>query len=308
MRKLPLVCLLSAGAGLAACSGDSTSAPSNALAVDMTAFAAAPAGFDQLSTSFNGSASTTSFLPTFERNDHGGDGDRHGFGPLGKGPGFGIGFMGGGLGSSFLGDGIGFFLSHESDNCAFDSATGIHTCTATKRGGLTITRTVEFTTASGTPQQKLDSTTDAVTTTTGVTGTVTRHDSSSSVIDESSSAKVSGLSSASTVRTVNAKTAGTETTQGGSFMGIAFTSKRISGDTVTNLTFNKQGGPTFPTGGTVVRSMSVTVTLDGSTPATSTRRELITYDGSNTAKVVITHDATTQNCTLPLPFGHLACQ
>lgn len=307
MRKLPLICLLSAGAGLAACSGDSTSAPSNGLAVDMTAFAAAPAGFDQLSTSFNGSPSTSAFLPTFDRDDHD-HGRNHGFGPFGKGPGFGLGFMGGGLGSSFLGEGIGFFLAHESDNCAFDATTGIHTCTTTKRDGLTITRTLEFTTAAGVAEQKLDSATDAVMTTTSVTGTTTRHDSSSSTIDASSSATVSGLSSASTVRTVNATSAGTEKTDGGSFMGISFTATRMAGDTVTGLTFNKKGGPLFPTAGTVVRSMSVTVTLQGSTPATSTRREVITYDGSNTAKVVITHDATTQNCTLPLPFGHLTCQ
>jgi hypothetical protein len=54
--------------------------------------------------------------------------------------------------------------------------------------------------------------------------------------------------------------------------------------------------------------MKVTVTVSGQSPATTTRREVITYDGSATAKVVITHDGTTQNCTLPLPFGHLTCQ
>jgi hypothetical protein len=54
--------------------------------------------------------------------------------------------------------------------------------------------------------------------------------------------------------------------------------------------------------------MTVTVTLSGQSPATSSRREVITYDGSTTAKVVITEDGTTQNCTLPLPFGRLSCQ
>ncbi|MFI5228080.1 MAG: hypothetical protein ACHQWU_03360 [Gemmatimonadales bacterium] len=307
MRKVSLICLLSVGAGLAACSGDSTSAPSNGLVVDMTAFAAAPAGFDQLSTSFNGSPTASSFLPTFDRGDQG-ENQRHSFGPLGKGPGFGIGLMGGGLGKSFLGEGIGFFLAHDSDNCAFDSATGIKTCTVTKRNGLTITRTLEFAAAGGAPQPQVDATTDAVTTTTAVTGTVTRRDSSTSTIDAASTATVSGLSSASTVRTVNGKAQGTETTNGGSFMGIAFSATRTAGDTITDLTFNKTGGPNFPTGGTVVRSMTVNVTLQGSTPATSTRREVVTYDGSSTAKVVITHDAATQNCTLPLPFGRLTCQ
>jgi hypothetical protein len=34
---------------------------------------------------------------------------------------------------------------------------------------------------------------------------------------------------------------------------------------------------------------------------------VITYDGSATAKVVITLNGVTENCTLPLPHGRLAC-
>ena len=44
-----------------------------------------------------------------------------------------------------------------------------------------------------------------------------------------------------------------------------------------------------------------TVTYTGKTPTTSTRREVITDDGSATAKLVITQDATTKDCTIPLP-------
>jgi hypothetical protein len=58
----------------------------------------------------------------------------------------------------------------------------------------------------------------------------------------------------------------------------------------------------------IVRSMTVTVTVSGQSPAQSSRREVITYNGTATATVVITEDGTTQNCTLPLPFGHLSCQ
>jgi hypothetical protein len=53
--------------------------------------------------------------------------------------------------------------------------------------------------------------------------------------------------------------------------------------------------------------MSATVTKDGSAPSTSSRSEVITYDGSATAKVVITHDGVTKNCTKPLPHGRLTC-
>jgi hypothetical protein len=64
----------------------------------------------------------------------------------------------------------------------------------------------------------------------------------------------------------------------------------------------------YPTAGTVIRAMSATVTVSGQSPSTSSRREVITYDGSATAKVVITQDGTTQNCTLPLPHARLTCQ
>jgi hypothetical protein len=53
--------------------------------------------------------------------------------------------------------------------------------------------------------------------------------------------------------------------------------------------------------------MNASVTITGQSPAVSSRREVVTYDGSATAKVVITHDSTTQNCTLPLPRGRLTC-
>jgi hypothetical protein len=51
----------------------------------------------------------------------------------------------------------------------------------------------------------------------------------------------------------------------------------------------------------------VAVTSSGSTKS-STRREVITYDGSSTAKVVITKDGVTQTCTQALPHGRLSCQ
>jgi hypothetical protein len=64
----------------------------------------------------------------------------------------------------------------------------------------------------------------------------------------------------------------------------------------------------YPTAGQIIRAMSATVTITGQTPTTSTRREVITYDGTATAKVVVTQNGTTQNCTLPLPHGRLTCE
>ena len=54
-----------------------------------------------------------------------------------------------------------------------------------------------------------------------------------------------------------------------------------------------------PASGSVVRVMSVTVTRGGSSTSSS-RREVVTYNGTDTATVVITKDGTTSTCKLPL--------
>ncbi len=38
-----------------------------------------------------------------------------------------------------------------------------------------------------------------------------------------------------------------------------------------------------------------------------TRREVVTYDGSRTASIVITQDGETTTCSVPLPRGRLSC-
>jgi hypothetical protein len=279
-------------------------APSSQLAISMTsAYSVAPAGFDQLSTSFNADPGAGAFQPQFDRHGHG----PGGFGPHGVGPGFGLGFMGGGLGGRFLGDGLGPMHVHDG-SCAFSSSTGLLTCTSTMHG-LTVTRVSKITTAAGVVQEKPDSTTNTIVSTVTVSGTVTRRDSSKSEVSESSTQTVTGLAKGSAQRTVNGASAGTETTTGTSAQG-AFTAKRVAGDTITGVVIPVPTADTktYPTAGIVIRSMTVTVTISGQSPAVSSRREVITYDGSATAKVVITHDGTTQNCTLPLPHGHLTCQ
>jgi hypothetical protein len=280
-------------------------APSSQLAITMaSAYSAAPAGFDQLSTSFNASGSVGAFQPEFDRGGRG----HGGFGPLGGGPGFGLGFMGGGLGGPFLGDGLGPMHSDDS-SCSFSSGTGLVTCTATTRDGLTVTRVTKYTTTAGQVQPARDSTTNTVVSTVTVSGTATRRDSSKSEVNESSNQTVTGLAKGSTQRTMNGTSAGTENTTGTSSQG-AFTAKRVTGDTIKGVVIPVPATttPTYPTAGTVIRAMSATITISGQSPTASLRREVITYDGSATAKVVITHDGTTQNCTLPLPRGHLTCQ
>ena len=219
--------------------------------------------------------------------------------------------MGGGLFGPFLGDGPGHLIRSDS-SCTYSATTGLVTCgPTTTRDGLVVTRVSKYTTAAGATQAKLDSTTNTATTTVTVTGTATRRDSSKSVVNQSSTQTVTGLAKGSTQRTVNGASAGTETTTGTSSQG-AFTAQRVTGDTIKAVVIpvpaSTAAGPTYPTAGMVIRAMSATVTIAGQSPATSSRREVITYDGTATAKVVITQDGTTQNCTLPLPHGRLTCQ
>ncbi|MFL5478422.1 MAG: hypothetical protein ACJ79X_05345, partial [Gemmatimonadaceae bacterium] len=89
---------------------------------------------------------------------------------------------------------------------------------------------------------------------------------------------------------------------------VKFTSLRTAGDTVTGVVIPLQNGrPTFPTAGTIVRSMQATVTLAGQTPTTSSRREVITFDGTSTAQVSVTQDGVTKTGTLSLAGGRLDC-
>ena len=53
--------------------------------------------------------------------------------------------------------------------------------------------------------------------------------------------------------------------------------------------------------------MTATVTIGTAAAQTTTRREVVTYDGSATAKLTITQDGTTKSCTIALPRGRPSC-
>lgn len=225
-------------------------------------------------------------------------------------------FMGGGLRPDLFG-GIGmgrdwrdgpFGFGAFSTSCIFSSSTNEVTCPTVTHGGLTIGRSFRFTDAYGLTQSAPSSTTNAVDEKVTVSGTVTRHDGAvSSTVNLTSERAVSGLAAGSTQRTVNGASLGTEQSQGTGVQG-AFTASRTVADTTIGLVVPLQNGrPTYPTAGRVARWIEATVTLTGQSPVSSTRSEVITYDGSATAKVVITKDGTSKTCTMPLPRGKLVC-
>ena len=295
-----------------ACIDTTSPASEEALALSQ-AFATLPAGFTFTTNSFAANENIgDAFLPRM--NGQGGPGGGHHGerGGLDRIDGHG---MMGGLGPDFFG-GIGFgrgfghgpFGGIElRGTCAFNSSSGRVECNDT-RGGLKIVASASYKTAGGTVQQAPDSTTDAVNIQTSVTGTVTRRDSAVSTINHTSSRTVTGLSSAATQRTVNGAARGEEATTGKTDSGAVFTATRLVGDTTTGLIIPiVSGRPTYPTAGKVVRQMKATVTLQGGSPTTRERREVITYDGSAAATLVITTDGTTKTCKLPLPRGIPSC-
>ncbi len=303
MQKVLVTTLGVAVLAAAACS-DSSSAPTNGFELtNASAFASTPAGFSELSSSYNATGGEGAFAPDF---DHG----HRGPGP--GGPGFGLdGLMGGGLGGIFFGDGLGrdhLGPGPSANHCAFTAGTGV-VCADTTRDGLIAKKTIKYTNAAGVLQSALDTaTTASVSISASVTGTATRRDSSTSVVNETSSQTVTGL--LTDARTVNGSASGSENTAGKTRDGVAFTSKRTTTDAVTGVVIPKATSSNphpYPTAGKITRSMSATVTLTGQAATTTTRSETITYDGSATAKVVIVKDGTTQNCTLPLPHGRLSC-
>jgi hypothetical protein len=311
---------------LAACA-DLTNTGVNTLAVG-SAFQSVPVGFSANSSSFD--ASGDAGVPFFPgamgpggpemHNGMGGPGrpsgpgadHRDGFG----GPGMRGQLMGGGMGPDFLGripfgrgQGRGPFGAFTlPDACAFNATSGRVTCPDKTDHGLTISASFAFTDAAGAAQAKFDTTsTDAVNVKVTVNGTRVRRDSSTSTVDHRSDRTVSGLAPGSTARTVNGTARGLETTVG-TRDGVAFTAVRTAGDTTTGLVIPiVDGRPTIPSAGVVVRSMKVTITPAGGTVTTRSRREQITFDGTNVVGVVITQDGVTKNCTITLPDRKLVC-
>ena len=307
------------------------------------AFSTVPVGFGDLTSSFNGTAaagvSQAGFWLGGGREGGMDRGSLMGGGLAanysGEGEGFGRGFanrgpFGGGLPCTGT----------------FNAATGRVVCAAETRNGLTITRSAQYKNAAGTVQQAFDSaTTNSVNIQSSVTGTVTYKPDSSddrdrnrgpggrkgpcwgdgrgagglllgdtativsatTSVNNASDRTVTGLASGSTQRTTNGTSKGQESTTGTSSRG-KFTATRVVGDTTTGVVIPvSTSGKTYPTAGTVIRSMQASLTYEGQAATTVTRREVVTYDGSATAKVVITENGTTKNCTRPLPRGPLTC-
>lgn len=294
--KLPLAVALLALA--AACS--STTSPSSDTDL-LAAFETAPYGMSNVSTTFGLSADQESspWMP-------GGPGHR---GPP-------MGFMMGGIGGGFDGHPFGPAFGNRPPNegegganCTFDSGSGRVVCAPITRGGLTITKSAQFKDAAGNVQQAFDNqTTNSINTQISVTGTAERRNGATSQVDNNSDRTVTGLAQGSTQRTVNGTSHGHELTTGSNDHGD-FSLERTADESIQGLVIpvGSDGHPSFPTAGTITRSMTVTLTRAGADPRTMTRSEVITFTGGDTATIVITHNGETRTCTLTLSQGRPSC-
>lgn len=294
------------------------------------AFQTVPLGFSANSNSFDAAGDAgMPFLPEnmlragFHGGGSGGDGSNRGRGNDDDHNGFGKGglrglLMGGGLGPDFIG-GVGFGKGRGRGpfgvfrlpaSCTFSETSGRVTCPEHERGGLTVNVSFAFEDVDGDAQPAFDTlTTDLVNVRTDVSGTKSRHDGAvTSTVSHNSDRTVSGLAPGSTERTVNGTAAALETTTG-TRDEVAFTAEREAFDTTTNLVIPiRDGRPTIPTSGVVIRRMLVTITPEGGDTQTRFRREKITFDGTNIVQVEITKDDVTRNCTMTLPSRRLVCE
>ncbi len=219
---------------------------------------------------------------------------------------------------------------------AFDASTGWFVCTPVTTNGVRASEQIQYKSAAGAIQPAFDTlTTNSVQVQTTVSGTVSfvkdstrgpgwggRHgpphigrligDSSTvlaanTTLSHTSDRTVTGLARGSAQRTVNGTSSGEESTSGTTSTGT-FRSRRTAADTTRGVVIPiTDGKPTYPVAGTVIRVMNATFTLGDAAPVTASRREVIKYDGTSTATIVITINGESKTCTMALPHGRPSC-
>lgn len=338
-----LLAIAAASVTAVACA-DLTGTPAADPLVLAPAFQTVPVGFSANSNSFDASGDAgLAFFPgtidsrggaSFDRGGSSGGGDK-GRGERRDGEkrgdhrkgdhhdGFGEGgirglLMGGGLGPDFLGKiafgrgrGRGpFGIFDLPSTCVFSATSGRVTCPEFTKHGLTVNVSFAFKDAAGNAQAAFDTTTtNSVNVQTDVSGTKSRDDGAiTSTVSHTSDRTVGGLAQGSTERTVDGTSQAHESTSG-TRDGVAFTAVRDAADTTAGLVIPiVDGRPTIPSAGTVIRRMTVTITPEGGTAVTKSRREEVTFDGTRTISVKITQDGVTKNCTITLPGKDLSCE
>jgi hypothetical protein len=230
-----------------------------------------------------------------------------GFGAPVAGTGAGMGLMGGmsgmgGTGGGMMGGGMGGGMGAPP--------TSDGTILLMMPRGMNVTRTITFFDAAGAKQERYDSLTTARVVTdeqVSATNTMTVNGNQrATTMEATHHAEVSGLAGRETSVTLNAN--GTsKVTMAATRNGKAITTTVAARDVTKDLVVpvpRVRGA--FPKSGTVTSERTVSAT-DGTNRVERAYREVITFDGSASARVTITANGTTKSCTLALDTGRLAC-
>jgi len=332
VRVVPMVALLLGTSACADFVGSRNDEASSSLALT-AAFSTVPAGFSSTSSSYSGDGEGMSslWLPGARARGFGREGLMGG----GLGDAF-AGALPAGRGFGHHGPFGGRFAGGRTCTGTFVASSGWFVCAPVATNGVNTTQQMQYKNAAGAIQPAFDTaTTNSVQVQTTINGTVsyvkdsTRGpawggrrgpphmgrligDSSmvltaNTTLSHRSDRTVAGLATGSTRRTVVGTSSGEESTTGTTSQGT-FTARRMAADTTRGIVIPiTDGKPTYPVAGTVIRVMNATFTLQGASPVTASRREVITYDGSSTATIVITINGDSKTCTMALPRGRPNC-
>ena len=194
-------------------------------------------------------------------------------------------------------------LAGPTTGCPYDAVSSYHVCTTVTGGGLEVVRRYQFRDASGTPAENFDPSLTAsvnfvrrvdgsVTGTTGAGASWTR------AVHESADNTVSGLAGAETQRVWNGLGTGADTST-----HVAAAGTRVYAASVTNATRDvvmklPRSEFAWPQSGTISRTVTAKLTLDGARDATRTitRTAVVTFNGTSSVPLVVNGLA----CTLDL--------
>lgn len=188
--------------------------------------------------------------------------------------------------------------------CTYDATSQWTTCTSTQNG-MTISRQVQFLTATGATQQKPDANTVSMKSKTSITGTIVRTGTSfidSTKVNRTSDETVTGLGPSSTSRVVNGTASGTEDSKVIDSSRGTMTMQRVYADTTNALTFTSPPDMTkpWPVSGSIIRSMTATGKLNDGPSKTYSSRIEQTFAAGGLMTIKTTVNGVTHTCTVQL--------
>ena len=193
-----------------------------------------------------------------------------------------------------------------SDRCAYSAATGRIVCAAVVRNGLTITRSIAFYDAAGTPQARRDAGTVSANTEVTVKGTTTT-ERGTFTVDRASTLTISGLGRNAKTHALNGSehgtSSGTITTRDGA-VTVTEAVTSVTKDVVVPV---PAGHGVWPLSGTVSRSATLTVARGSGPARTIATTEQVSFTGTSVVNVIITRNGVTRSCTRDLAARTGSC-